>query len=86
MARNPLDIDLGVGSQSKDGLKVFDNLEREVFSWGRVGFGTSSYSSLVVDEDPDGIGVLVVLYPMSGIQGCLEDTKQLCVINLHMSS
>ena len=67
MARNLLDVDLGVGSQSKDGQKVFDNLEREVLSWGRVGFGTSSYSSLVVDEDPDSIGVWVVLYPLSGI-------------------
>ena len=67
MARNPLDVDLGVGSQSKDGLKVFDNLEREVLSWGRVGFGTSSNSSLVVVEDQDGIGIWVIFYPLSGI-------------------
>ena len=46
-----MDVDLGIGSQSKDGVKVFDKLERGVLSWGRVGFGTSSYSSLVVDED-----------------------------------
>ena len=62
-----MDVDLGVGSQSKDVLKVFDNLEREVLSWGRVGFGTSSNCSLVVDEDPDGTVVWVVFYPLSGI-------------------
>ena len=37
MARYPLDVNSGVWSGVEDGLKVFDNLEREMLSWGRVG-------------------------------------------------
>ena len=67
MARDPLDVDFGVWSGVEDFSKVFDNLEGKMLSRGRVGFCTSSYGCLVVDKDPDGIGVGVFCYPFSSM-------------------
>ena len=75
MARNPLHVDSGVWSGVSDGQKVFDNLEGDVLSGGRVWFGASSNCGLVVDKDPDCVGVGVVLNPLSGISSSLEDSK-----------
>ena len=57
-----------------------------MLSWSWVGFYTSSYGCLVVDKYPDGIGVGVRLYPVSGKYCCLLDPKQLCVENFNMFS
>ena len=57
-----------------------------MLSWSWVGFYTSSYGCLVVDKYPDGIGTGVCLYPVSGKYYCLQNSKQLCVVNFNMFS
>ena len=82
MTRHPLDVDLDVWAGVEDGLDVVNDLEAKVLSWGGVGFEASSYCCLVVDKDPNGPGVGVVLYPLSGMGGGLLDSKQFCIVDL----
>ena len=86
MARDPLDVDNGVWSGLEDSLQVVDNLEEEVLSRSRVGFGTSSYGCLVVDKYPNGIGAGICLHPFSSMCCRLQDSKQLGIVNLNMFS
>ena len=81
-----MDVDFGVWSAIEDGLQVVDNLEGEMLSWSWVGFYASSYGCLVVDKYPDGIGAGIRLYPVSGKYCCLQDSKQLGVVNFNMFS
>ena len=55
-----------------------------MLSWSRVGFGTSSYGSLVVNKYPNGIGAGVRLYLFSGMCHRLQDSKELCITNFDM--
>ena len=71
MTRDPLDIDSGVWSGVEDSLEFPDNLEGEMLSRSWVGLCTSSYGCLVVNKNPNGIGVGVHLYPFSGNCCCL---------------
>ena len=82
MARHPLNVDSDVWSGVEDGLDVVNDLEAEVLSWGGVGFEASAYCCLVVDKDPNGPGVGVVLCPVSGMGGSLLDSKQFCIVDL----
>ena len=46
----------------------------------------SADGCLVVHKDPDGFDVCVLYYPLPGLIGCMEDAKQLCVVDFDMSS
>ena len=52
----------------------------------RVGLEASADGCLVVHKDPDGFAVCVLLCPLSGMVGGLEDAKQLCIVDFNMSS
>ena len=86
MARDLLDVDFGIWSGVEDSLQVVDNLEGEVLSRSRVGFGTSSYGCLVIDKYPNGIGAWVCLYQFSSICCRRQDFKQLGIVNFNMFS
>ena len=86
MAWDPLDPNLGAWSSVSDRLDVVNDLETEVLSCRRVGLQESADGGLVVHKDPDGFDVFVLLCPLPSMVGGLEDAKQLCVGDFHMSS
>ena len=57
-----------------------------MLSCRRVGLQASADGGLVVHKDPDGFDVCVLLCPLSGMFGGLEDAKQRCVIDFNISS
>ena len=71
MTWDPLDVDSDVLSGVENGFEVFDDLKAKVLAWRGVGFETSADCCLVVDKDPDGVGVGVVLCPLPGMGGDL---------------
>ena len=57
-----------------------------MLSCHKVGREATADGCLVVHKDPDGFDVCVLLYPLPGMVGGLEDAKQLCIIDFHISS
>lgn len=75
VAWNPLDPNLGVWSGVEDRLDVVNDLETEVLSCRGVWLEASVDGCLVVHKDPDGFDVSVLLNPLSGMVGGLQDAK-----------
>ena len=57
-----------------------------MLSCRRVGLKASADGCLVVHKDPDGFEACILLCPLSGMVGGLQDAKQLCVVDFNMSS